>query len=314
MTKVFIDGAEGTTGLKIFQRFETRKDIELLRIKDHLRKDKEERKKLLNEADISFLCLPDAAAREAVELIENKDARVIDTSTAHRTEKGWVYGFPELSKAYRSAVKESKRVAVPGCHASGFNSIIYPLIKEGIMGRDYPVSCFSITGYSGGGKKMIEEYSKGERSPELNSPRQYGITQSHKHLKEMKLIPGLLNEPLFSPIVADYYSGMTVTIPIYTSMLNKRLSLEEVRRFFSDYYSGQKLIRVLDKEEIEKNHGFIAANTLEGRDSMELIVEGNDQRLMIASRFDNLGKGASGAAMECMNIMLGLKPEEGLVV
>ncbi|MGM9974122.1 MAG: N-acetyl-gamma-glutamyl-phosphate reductase [Clostridiaceae bacterium] len=314
MTRVFIDGAEGTTGLKIFQRFENRKDIELIKIDPELRKDTGERKRLLNEADIVFLCLPDLAAKEAVELIENPEVKIIDTSTAHRTKEGWAYGFPELSVAHKKSIAMGKRIAVPGCHATGFNAIVYPLVKEGIMGTDYPVSCFSVTGYSGGGKSMIKTYSSEERPFELESPRQYGIKQEHKHLKEMKLIPGLQKEPLFSPIVADFYSGMTVTIPLFTSLLNKKLSPEELREFFADYYGEQKIIKVLNKAETEENHGFIGANTLSGKDTMEIIIEGNDERLIIVSRLDNLGKGASGAAMECMNIILGLKPEEGLII
>ena len=314
MTKVFIDGAEGTTGLKIYQRFENRRDIELITIDQTLRKDISERKKLLNEADIAFLCLPDSAAMEAVELIENPEVRVIDTSTAHRTKEGWAYGFPELSKEHKKAIATVKRIAVPGCHATGFNAIVYPLIKEGIMGADYPVSCFSVTGYSGGGKSMIKAYSSEEREAELDSPRQYGIKQDHKHLKEMKLISGLMQEPLFSPIVADFYSGMTVNIPIFTSMLNKKLSVEELREFFTDYYGEQKIIKVLSKDETKENNGFIAANTLSGKDTMEIIVDGNEERVIIVSRLDNLGKGASGAAMECMNVILGLNPEEGLII
>ena len=211
-TKIFIDGSEGTTGLRIHERFSNRDDIELLSINSELRKDTQERARLINESDITFLCLPDQASREAVSLVTNPNVRIIDTSTAHRTEEGWAYGFPELSSAHREAIKNGKRIAVPGCHASGFISLVYPLISGGIISNDYPISAFSLTGYSGGGKKMIAEYEGEQRNKDLDAPREYALTQMHKHLKEMKAITGLKREPLFSPIVADYYSGMVVSV------------------------------------------------------------------------------------------------------
>ena len=219
--KIFIDGSEGTTGLRIHERFAGREDIEILPISQELRKDVNERKRLINSADIVFLCLPDAAAKESAGLVENEKVRVIDTSTAHRTETGWAYGFPELSSGHRQAVVEGKRVAVPGCHATGFISLVYPLVAEGVLAKDYPFSAFSMTGYSGGGKKMIAQYEGTGRSPELDAPREYALSQSHKHLKEMKEIAGLARKPLFSPIVADYYSGMVVSVPVYADFLKK---------------------------------------------------------------------------------------------
>ena len=234
--KVYIDGSEGTTGLRINERFQGRDDIEILTIPSELRKDLNERKKYINASDITFLCLPDAASIEAVSLVENENVRIIDASTAHRTEPDWAYGFPELSKDLRSAIATGKRVAVPGCHASGFNSLVYPLVKEGIMSPEYPVVSFSLTGYSGGGKKMIAEYESADRSPLLSAPRQYGLTQQHKHLKEMQAITGLHNAPAFLPIVASFYSGMEVTIPLFTADLNAGKGIEDVKAAYAKAY------------------------------------------------------------------------------
>jgi len=310
MKKVFIDGSAGTTGLRIAERLENRKDIELIRLTEENRKDLNARKKAINEADIAFLCLPDAASIEAVSLIDNENTIVIDTSTAHRTNPDWAYGFPELSEEYETKIKNSKRIANPGCHASGFISLIYPLVEKGIINKDALLSCFSLTGYSGGGKKMIAEYESAERSTEFSAPRQYGITQTHKHLPEMKAICGLDFEPCFSPIVADFYSGMTVTIPLFGRMLAKKMTVAEIHKLFDEHYKNQKMIKVLPLG----YDGMIGTNQMSGKDSMEIIISGNDERILIASSFDNLGKGASGAAVQCFNLITNSDETTGLVV
>ena len=311
-TKVFIDGSEGTTGLRIFERFAKRDDIELLQISSELRKDPEEIKKFINASDITFLCLPDAAAREAVAMVENDNVCIIDTSTAHRTEQGWAYGYPELSKAHRNAIRSGKRIAVPGCHATGFVTLVYPLIAEGILPQDYPVSSFSLTGYSGGGKKMIAEYEGEDRPNELDSPREYALGQTHKHLKEMQKITGLLRQPLFSPIVADYYSGMVVSVPFYADMLHGTHTPKNIHQFFEDYYSGEQFIKVMPFGKEADYRGFLGGNGCSGGDGIEIYVTGNDERILVSSRFDNLGKGASGAAIQCLNIVLGCDEAKGL--
>lgn len=307
MTKVFIDGSAGTTGLRIADRLKERSDIELITLPDAERKDPERRKEAVNLADICFLCLPDEAAKETVAMVENPDTAVIDTSTAHRVSPDFVYGFPEITG--RDRIKNSKRIANPGCHATGFISLIFPLVNQGIIKPDARLCCFSITGYSGGGKKMIAEYEAADRDKELESPRQYGLGQMHKHLPEMKKITGLDFEPFFSPVVGDFYSGMTVTVPIFPKLLNKKLSAKEMQSFFAEHYSGGKAVKVLPFGP----EGFLGTNNLSGKDSMEIIVGGNDERILLASRFDNLGKGASGAAVQCMNLMLGADEEKGLV-
>lgn len=312
--KIFIDGSEGTTGLRIYERFEGRDDIELLSISSELRKDTAERKRLINESDITFLCLPDAAAREAVSLVENDSVRIIDTSTAHRTESGWAYGFPELSAAHRDAVKAGKRIAVPGCHASGFISLLYPLVKEGILPADYPVTSFSITGYSGGGKKKIAEYEAKERNKDIDAPREYALTQQHKHLKEMKAITGLSKEPLFSPIIADYYSGMVVSVPIFTEYLKSYKNPEEMTAYFAKFYRGEKFIQVVENGIENLYDGMLSGNTLSGWDGLKIYITGNNDRMVLSAQFDNLGKGASGAAIQCLNIMLGCEEDKGLVL
>ena len=311
-TRVFIDGSEGTTGLRIFDRFRERDDIEMLFIDSERRKDVAERARLLNSADVAFLCLPDAAARESVSLVENENVRIIDTSTAHRTEEGWAYGFPELSPQHRAAIREGKRIAVPGCHATGFISVVYPLIAGGILPADYPVSAFSLTGYSGGGKKMIGEYSATARELELDAPREYALTQQHKHLKEMKAVTGLDRLPLFSPIVADYYCGMVVSVPLYTDSFTRCRSVEALTAFYADYYRGEKLIRVDETNGAGLYGGMLAGNTMAGWDGLKIIVTGNDERIVVSAQFDNLGKGASGAAVQCLNIMLGCEEDKGL--
>lgn len=308
MKKVFIDGSAGTTGLRIYERLENRKDIELLKLSEKNRKDKNARKDAINNADIAFLCLPDDAARESVSLCENEDTVIIDTSTAHRTAKGWVYGFPELSPGRKAEIAASKRIAVPGCHASGFISLIYPLIENGIIEKSALLSCFSITGYSGGGKKMIAEYEGENRDILLSSPRQYSIGQTHKHLPEMSAVTGIENYPVFSPVVADFYSGMTVTVPLFADMING--SADDIKKIYKEKYTGPIVSYVENADE----NGFIAANKLSGKDSMEISVAGNGERILLISRYDNLGKGASGAAIECMNIILGLPETTGLNV
>ena len=311
-TKIFIDGSEGTTGLRIHERFGQRDDIELIPISTELRKDVEERKRLINQSDITFLCLPDAAARESVSLVENENVRIIDTSTAHRTEDGWAYGFPELSSVHRNRIKEGKRIAVPGCHATGFISLAYPIVSQGILPSDYPVAAFSLTGYSGGGKKMIAEYESDERPVELDAPREYALTQKHKHLKEMKKITGLSREPLFSPIVADYYSGMVVSLPLYTDYLKKETSPEKLAKFFAEYYAGEQFIKVMPYGAEEELKGMMAGNGCSGWDGLKIFVTGNEERVVLHAQFDNLGKGASGAAIQCLNIMLGCEESKGL--
>ena len=311
-TKIFIDGSEGTTGLRIYERFEGRDDVELLKISSELRKDVNERKRLINESDITFLCLPDAAARESVSLVENDHVRIIDTSTAHRTEEGWAYGFAELSDAHRDAIKKGKRIAVPGCYATGFISLVYPMIAKEIMPADYPVSAFGLSGYSGAGKKVIAAYEADERPVDFDAPREYALTQQHKHLKEMQKITGLAKTPLFSPIICDYYSGMVMSVPLYTDMLNGTQTVESVHKMFSDFYAGEKFIKVmpLDVEAGEGN--MLAGNACSGWDGLRIFITGNEERIVLSSQFDNLGKGASGAAIQCLNIMLGCEEDKGL--
>lgn len=310
--KIFIDGSEGTTGLRIHERFAEREDVELLPISSELRKDKEERKRLINSSDITFLCLPDAAAEESVSLVENDHVRIIDTSTAHRTMEGWAYGFPELSKEHREAIAAGNRIAVPGCYATGFISLVYPMVAEGLISADYPVSAFGISGYSGGGRKMIAAYEAEEREDALLAPREYALSQAHKHLKEMKKIPGLKREPLFSPIVADYYSGMVVSVPVYTELMNKGRTPQEVWKYLADFYAGSRFVRVMPFGAEEASANMLAGNAMSGRDSLRIYVTGNEERVLLSSQFDNLGKGASGAAIQCLNIALGCEESKGL--
>ena len=310
--KIFIDGSEGTTGLRIHERFAEREDVELLPISSELRKDKEERKRLINSSDITFLCLPDAAAEESVSLVENDHVRIIDTSTAHRTMEGWAYGFPELSKEHREAISAGNRIAVPGCYATGFISLVYPMVAEGLISADYPVSAFGISGYSGGGRKMIAAYEAEEREDALLAPREYALSQAHKHLKEMKKIPGLKREPLFSPIVADYYSGMVVSVPVYTELMNKGRTPQEVWKYLADFYAGSRFVRVMPFGAEEASANMLAGNAMSGRDSLRIYVTGNEDRVLLSSQFDNLGKGASGAAIQCQNIALGCEESKGL--
>ena len=306
MHKIFIDGSAGTTGLRIRERLCERKDLELMILPDELRKDTAARREMLNKSDISFLCLPDQAAIEAVSLIDNPDTVVIDTSTAHRTAEGWTYGMPELT-GLREQLKSATRIANPGCHASGFIALIRPLVELGIIKRERVLSCFSLTGYSGGGKKMIAEYEAEDRDPLFDAPRIYALGQAHKHLPEMKQLCGLDKEPVFSPIVADYYSGMEVSVPVTRDILSA--SLKDIQTAYRDYYKSG-LIRYDDSTE----GGLISASAFSGRDDMAVAAYGNDERITLIARFDNLGKGASGAAIQNMNICLGLDEAEGLIV
>ena len=310
MTKVFIDGSAGTTGLRIFDRLSIRKDIELIALSDDVRKNPEERKKAINSADIAFLCLPDAAAKESVSLVENENTVIIDTSTAHRTNPEFVYGFAELGEDFMNNLKTSKRIAVPGCHASGFIALVYPLIKAGIISADTALSAFSITGYSGGGKQMIADYEGENRAEALSSPRQYGIMQCHKHLPEMVKYTGTNVTLVFSPVVADFYSGMQVTVPLSKSMLCEGKDIEDIKEAYKNLYTT-KMVKYVDSLD---EGGFIASNLLTGADNMAVSVCGNDERIILVAVYDNLGKGASGAAIECMNISLGLEPTTGLEI
>ena len=315
--KVYIDGKEGTTGLQIYDRLAQRQDIDLLLIDEEKRKDTQERKKLMNAADVVFLCLPDAAAIEAVTMVENPHTRIIDASTAHRVNPAWDYGFPELSKAHREAIVKSRRVANPGCHATGFISIVYPLVTMGILPRDTLLSCFSLTGYSGGGKKMIAQYEAEDREEFLSSPALYALTQGHKHLPEMQTICGLKYRPVFIPIVDDYYKGMATTVALHMSQLRGVVTLRGVWKAFSDYYAGQKLVHVAadptGKDEYIDAGSKIYGGAKAGDNDLSIVVAGNDQQLTITALFDNLGKGASGAAVQNMNLMLGFEETAGLV-
>ena len=307
MHKIFIDGSAGTTGLKIFERLSSRKDLQLITLPEEIRKDISARKDALNSCDVAFLCLPDAAAIEAVSLIENPNVRVIDTSTAHRTNPEWAYGFPEL-KGKRDQIINSKRIANPGCHASGFVSLINPLVEAGLIDKSAALTCFSITGYTGGGKKMIAEYESEERPLLYDAPRQYALGQSHKHLPEIKAVCGLDVAPLFCPIVASFPCGMEVTVPLFKKDLNG--NIDDVKAAYKKLYVGD----VVKFNDTADENGFLSAGLKAGKDSMEISVFGNDERILLVSRFDNLGKGASGAAIKNMNIILGEEETTGLVL
>ena len=307
MTKVFIDGSAGTTGLRIADRLAARQDLSLIRLPEELRKSADARADAIHSADIVFLCLPDAAAVEAVALAGDSGAKIIDTSTAHRTAPGWVYGFPALT-GQRERILQSSRIANPGCHASGFVALVAPLVQQGMIHKDAHLSCFSLTGYSGGGKKMIAEYESPERSPLLKGPRQYGLTQQHKHLKEMAAVCGLDSAPVFCPVVADFYSGMEVTVPLFGGDIKG--TVEDIKKAYQDYYTGG-LVRYADSADPD---GMLSAAAFSGRDDMTVSVFGNGDRMILTARFDNLGKGASGAAIQNMNILLGVDEATGLNV
>lgn len=311
MKKVFIDGGSGTTGLRLRGRLRERKDIELVTAPEDARRSKDVRRELINGSDVAFLCLPDDAARESVAMCDNPDTVIIDTSTAHRTAEGWAYGFAELSPAFRQKIAENKRIAVPGCHASGFISIVYPLVAAGILPPDYPVVCYSLTGYSGGGKKMIADYEN-DYAEGLSAPGQYGILQNHKHLPEMQAVTGLSCPPVFTPIVADYYSGMATSVNLRADLLPGRQTPQTVYEALYSHYADAKLVYAYLFT--ADNARTIYADEMAGRDSMRIYVSGNDERIFITSVFDNLGKGASGAAIQCMNISMGVEETTGLVV
>jgi N-acetyl-gamma-glutamyl-phosphate reductase len=306
MTKVFIDGSQGTTGLRIFDRLSERKDIELITLPEELRKDLSARRDAINSSDITFLCLPDAAAVEAVSVAKD-NVKILDTSTAHRTNEQWIYGFPEVFENGFESVKNANRVAVPGCHASGYIALVKPLVDAGLLPADAYLTCHSITGYSGGGKKMIAEYEDENRSFLLDAPRQYALAQQHKHLKEMKAITCTENMPVFCPIVADFYSGMCVTVPLFASQLCKG-GIEDIKKIYKEKYNGP-VVRYLD--EIGED-GLVSANGIRGKDGMQIFVSGNEERILLIARYDNLGKGASGAALQNMNIMMGVDVITGL--
>ena len=308
-TKVYMDGQAGTTGLQIYERIGMREDLTLLRIDEDKRHDLSERKKFLNMADIVFLCLPDAGAIEAVSLIENPDVRVIDASTAHRTSDEWTYGFPELSREQRAAIAASKRVANPGCHATGLISSVAPLIRMGILPKDYPVTCYSLTGYSGGGKKMIAQYEAEGREEKLSAPGIYGLTLKHKHIPEMQKVTGLACPPVFMPVVDDYYKGMATSVMLQNRLLGGQPTAEEICTRLSEYYADEHFVTVMP---YDPKQGTVYANALAGTNHLQLVVCGYEEQTTVTALFDNLGKGASGAAVQNMNIMLGLPETMGL--
>lgn len=310
MYKVFIDGKEGTTGLQIYDRLEKRRDIEIIFLPEEKRKDISARAECLNSADISFLCLPDDAAREAVSLVKNPTARIIDASTAHRTNAEWIYGFAEIEPERRKQIASAKRVANPGCYATGFISLVAPLVKGGIISRDYPLVAHAVSGYSGAGKKGIAQYESTDRDISLCSPRQYALTQKHKHLPEMVKECGLNCEPVFNPYICDFYCGMTVTVPIFSRLMTKKYSINDLNAYFAEYYATHNFVKVAEKGE---NADFLAANLLAGTNLLKIYVSGNEDRIVLCSVLDNLGKGASGAAVQNMNIMLGLNETIGLI-
>ena len=305
MYKVFIDGSAGTTGLNITERLALRKDLKLTVLSDELRKDVKAREEELNNADVAILCLPDDAAKEAVSLIKNPSVRVIDTSTAHRVNSGWTYGFTELA-GYREKIAASYRVANCGCHASGFIALVFPLVKAGLISDNALLTCFSLTGYTGGGKKMIAEY-EGEKPALYSAPRQYGLNQSHKHLPEMKAVCGLKNAPCFCPVVADFPRGMEVSVPLFSSMVNGNIN--DIIDCYKAAYNGNVVKYVEDCE-----NGFLSAGAYAGKDTMGISVYGNSERILLTARFDNLGKGACGAAIQNLNVMLGVEETTGLIL
>ena len=309
--KVYIDGKEGTTGLQIYDRLAAREDIDLLLISEDKRKDPAERKKFLNAADLVFLCLPDAAAVEAVSLIENGQTRVIDCSTAHRTAEGWVYGFPELSRQ-REAIRTASRVANPGCYATGFLSLVRPLVEKGALSPKARLACHALSGYTGAGKKAIAQYTDPDRDKELESPRHYAVTLAHKHLPEMAAIAGLNRPPLFMPMICDYPQGMVATVPLWAEELEGPWSIEKLRALYEDYYGGSPVVTL--RPAGAPSCGFIGSNNLSGADGLQIFVNGNSGQFMLSARLDNLGKGASGAAVQNMNLMLGFEETAGLAL
>lgn len=315
MKKIYIDGQAGTTGLRIRERLAARDDVTVLTLPEDKRRDPAARREIMNSVDIVFLCLPDAAAIEAVSMIENPAVRVLDTSTAHRTNPAWAYGFPELGQDFYEKIRASHRIAVPGCHASGFIALVRPLVQSGLLSPDALLTATSLTGYSGGGKSMIADYESPNRNPLLDAPRQYALGQTHKHLPEMKAYTGLNEAPVFLPIVGDFYSGMEVTVPLFGADVGGATPAD-ILELYHKTYDGSPLIRVVNADESSKEGGFLSAASMAGTDSMEISVYGNTSgdRMIAVARYDNLGKGASGAAVECLNILLGADPTANLVV
>ena len=309
MYKVFTDGGHGTTGLKINEYICKRKDIEVLEIDPEERKNPEARLAMIREADVSILCLPDQAAKE-IAAAAPRDAVLIDTSSAHRTAEGWVYGMPELTAGQRDLIRNSTRIANPGCHASGFILLVRPLIEAGLLGTDALLTCFCMTGYSGGGKSMIAGYESEDRPVTMDSPAQYALGQSHKHLPEMVKMTGLENAPCFSPVVSDFYSGMVMTVPLHRPQLLKQAGPDDIKEVLKEYYSGEVLVKVMDEAPAD---GFMYSNPMSGSNGMQLYVTGNRDRLLLMASYDNLGKGASGAAVQNLNIVLGTEETTGLV-
>lgn len=307
---VYIDGKEGTTGLQIYDRLAGREDIQLLLIDEEKRKDVEERRRLMNQADLVFLCLPDQAAREAVSLVTNDRTRIIDASTAHRTAPGWVYGFPELGGGQREVIAAAKRVANPGCYATGFIALVRPLVERGILPADAALTAHALSGYTGGGKKTIAQYEAADREPELVSPRHYAVNLNHKHIPEMMAVCGLTRRPIFMPIICDFPQGMVVTVPLYLEQLAGKQSIESLREVYDDYYRGAAFVKLRPAD--APACGFIGSNNLAGSNELQIFVCGNDEQVMLAARLDNLGKGASGAAVQNMNLMLGFEETTGL--
>ncbi len=310
MYSVFIDGKEGTTGLQIYDRISKRDDIKLITLPEELRKDVNARKECLNSADISLLCLPDAAAKEAVSLVSSPNARIIDASTAHRTNPDWVYGLPEISSERRELIANANRLANPGCYATGFITLVAPLVKGGLVSADYPFVCHALSGYSGAGKKGIAQYEDENRDVSLSSPRHYALGLKHKHIPEMVNECGLAYAPVFAPIICDFYCGMCVSVPVYTRLMNKKYTVNDVRKYFAEYYASQNFIKVVEENDIPT---YLAANKLACSNMLEIYVSGNDEQIMLCSVLDNLGKGASGAAVQNMNIMLGLDERTSLI-
>ena len=307
---VYIDGKEGTTGLQIYDRLAGREDIQLLLIDEEKRKDVEERRRLMNQADLVFLCLPDQAAREAVSLVTNDHTRIIDASTAHRTAPGWVYGFPELGGGQRAVIAKARRVANPGCYATGFIALVRPLVEQGLLPADAALTAHALSGYTGGGKKTIAQYEAADREPELVSPRHYAVNLNHKHIPEMMAVCGLTRRPIFMPIICDFPQGMVVTVPLYLDQLRGEQSVGSLREVYDDYYRGAAFVKLRPAD--APACGFIGSNNLAGSNELQIFVCGNDEQVMLAARLDNLGKGASGAAVQNMNLMLGFEETTGL--
>ncbi len=310
--KVYIDGQAGTTGLKIVNRLEQREDITLLKIAEEDRHNAEKRAEIMYASDFTFLCLPDDAAREAVTLAGDS-TRILDASTAHRTNPAWAYGFPELSREFREKLAASDKTAVPGCYASGFISLLYPMVTNGLLPADFPVFAYATSGYSGAGKNAIAQYESEDKPYEYGSPRQYALSQQHKHLPEMQKFSGLTHTPMFNPIICDYHSGMVVSVPIQTRMLDKKITLKQVNKMFAEHYADAKLVEVKPMMTEEQKAFFLASNTLSGQNKLEIFTFGNDEQILLCARLDNLGKGASGAAVQCLNIMMGIDETTGLL-